>query len=337
MDTTALKEFLADIEFSGVVLVRRGDQTLFEAASGLATQRWGVQNTLEMRFDTSAITKLFTSVAVLQQVVAGKLDLEASIHDYVDLDGTTIGRDVTLLHLLTHTSGLADDADEAAGEDYADLYLDTPNYSVVETRDLLRFFGDKEPLEAPGVESHYINAGYVLAGLALESVTGLSYRAYIERDVFAAAGMTSSGFFDKRDATANVAEGWDQAEDGSWEANIYKAPPIGGPDTGAHATAEDLLRFLHALRTGVLLNPEYTSEFFTPQIEHDEETSYGLGLEFDMNEDGSVRSYFKDGISAGASGILRHYLEEGIDVVVLSNAEEGAWDVIRELDERLGG
>lgn len=337
MDTTALNEFLADIEFSGVVLVRRGDQTLFESAHGLATQRWNVANALGMRFDSSAITKLFTSVAVLQQVVAGKLDLEASIHDYVDLSDTTIGRDVTLLHLLTHTSGLADDADEEAGEDYADLYVDTPNYSIFDTIDLLPFFAQKEPLEAPGIESHYINAGYVLVGLALEKVTGLSYRDYIERDVFAAAGMKDSGFFDRRDAVPNVAEGWDQAEDGSWESNIYKAPPIGGPDTGAYVTAEDLLRFLHALRVGVLLNPEYTSEFFTPQVEHDEETFYGLGLEFDMNEDGSVRSYFKDGISAGASGILRHYLEEGIDVVVLSNAEEGAWDVIRELDERLGG
>ncbi len=337
MDTTALNEFLAEIEFSGVVLVRRGDETLFEAAHGLATQRWNVANTLDMRFDTSAITKLFTSVAVLQQVVAGKLDLEASIHDYVDLSGTTIDPAVSLLHLLTHTSGLADDADEEAGEDYADLYVETPNYSIVDTADLLPFFAHKAPLEAPGIESHYINAGYVLAGLALEKVTGLSYRAYIERDVFAAAGMKNSGFFDRRDATPNVAEGWDQAEDGSWESNIYKAPPIGGPDTGAHATANDILRFLQALRTGVLLNPEFTSEFFTPQIEHDEETFYGLGLEFDMNEDGSVRSYFKDGISAGASSIVRHYLAEGIDIVVLSNAEEGAWDVIRELDERLGG
>jgi hypothetical protein len=50
-----------------------------------------------------------------------------------------------------------------------------------------------------------------------------------------------------------------------------------------------------------------------------------------------VRSYFKDGVGAGASGIVRHYLEAALDVVVLSNSEEGAWDVIRELDERLGG
>ena len=64
---------------------------------------------------------------------------------------------------------------------------------------------------------------------------------------------------------------------------------------------------------------------------------YGLGLEFDMNEDGTVRSYYKEGINAGASGIIRHYLEPGLDLAVLSNSEDDAWPVIRELDERLGG
>ena len=46
-----------------------------------------------------------------------------------------------------------------------------------------------------------------------------------------------------------------------------------------------------------------------------------------------MRSYYKDGINTGASGIVRHYLEQDIDVVVLSNEEDGAWDVITEIDE----
>jgi len=100
-------------------------------------------------------------------------------------------------------------------------------------------------------------------------------------------------------------------------------------------TASDLLSFFTALRDGRLLNKEFTEEFFLPQVELDDETMYGFGLEFDMNEDGTVRSYYKDGLNAGASGILRHYVEEDIDVVVLSNSEDGAWDVITEIDERL--
>lgn len=80
MDTSRLDAFLADEQFSGVVLIKNGPNTVFEAATGLATQRWGIPNTIDTRFDSASITKLFTSVAVLQQVGKGGLDLETSIH-----------------------------------------------------------------------------------------------------------------------------------------------------------------------------------------------------------------------------------------------------------------
>lgn len=341
MDITGLNEFLADTDFSGVVLVRKGDETVFEAATGLASQRWGIQNTLDTRFDTASITKLFTSVAVLQQVEASMLDLETSIHHYVDLVGTTIGTDVTLLHLLTHTSGIADIVDEEAGESYAELWATSPIYTLRETADFLPLFAHKEPLGGPGVESNYSDAGYILAALALEKVTGQSFRAYVDNEIFGRAGLDDTGFFDRTDATPRLAEGWDkvETEDGesSWISSLYSALPIGAPHEGAQATAADLVRFLQALRAGELVNKELTDEFFSPQVELDEFTRYGFGLEFDLNDDGTVRSYYTDGVAPGASGILRHYYGADLDVVVLSNSEEGAWDVIRELDERLDG
>jgi len=336
MDTTGLDAFLDQHDFSGVVLITRGRSTVYESATGLATQRWGIPNTMETRFDVASITKLFTSVAVLDLVGKGELDLETSIHHYVDLDGTTISPEVNLLHLLTHTSGIADDADEESGENYADLFIDKPNYSIMETKDFLPQFAFKEALAAPGVQCRYCNVGYILAGLAIEKVTGRAYRQHVFDEVMTRAGMLDSGFYDRRDAAPRVAEGWDLI-DGSWVENIYSYPPIGSPADGAQATAADLVRFIQAVRGGELLNTEYTEEFFTPQVEHDEETWYGFGLEFDMNEDGTVRSYFKDGINTGASAIIRHYLEDGLDVAVLSNSEEGAWPIIREIDERLGG
>lgn len=333
MDTSGLGSFIDDNDFNGVALVREKGSVIFERASGLASRRWNVPNSLDTRFDTASITKLFTSVAVLQQVGKGELDLELSIHHYVpQLEGTQIPIEVNLLHLLTHTSGIRDDADEEDGESYEALWVDKPNYSVTETVDFLPQFVNKEPNAAPGVECRYCNVGYILAGLALERVTGQPYRQYVFDNVFGPAGMVDSGFYDRRDAAPNVAEGWDLKADGHWSSNIYSYPPIGSPDGGAHVTATDLLRFFDALNAGKLLNKEYTEEFFSPQVEHDEETMYGFGLEFDMNEDGTVRSYYKDGINAGASGIVRHYLESNTDVVVLSNEEDGAWDLITEID-----
>lgn len=335
MQFDAVNDAIAETEFSGVVRIARDSEVLYERAAGLASRHWDVPNAPDIRFDTASITKLFTSIAVLQQVEAGRLDLEGSIHDYVDLESTTISRDVRLLHLLTHTSGIADDADEEAGESYEALFTDKPNYSIIQTRDFLPQFAHKEPLAAPGVQCRYCNVGYVLLGLAIEGVTGETYRDVVTRDVFAAAGMHDSGFFDRRDAAPRVAEGWDKKDDGRWVQNIYSYPPIGSPDGGAFVTAADLLTFLSAVRSGRLLGSELTEEFLSPQVEHDEDTKYGFGLEFDLAEDGTVRSYYKDGINAGASGIVRHYLAAGVDVAVLSNSEDGAWPVVRAIDELL--
>jgi CubicO group peptidase (beta-lactamase class C family) len=326
MQVDGLHGFLIREGFCGVVALRQGADTLFEGACGLASPRWGVPNTLATRFDTASITKLFTSVAVLQLVGRGRLDLDTSIHEYADLAGTTISRDVTLRHLLTHTSGIADDADEEAGEEYSEIWLTRPVNSVTATRDFLPQFAHKPPLAAPGEQCRYCNVGYVLAGLAIESAAGLAYREYVAAEVFGRAGMADSGFVDRRWAEPNIAEGFDAGPDGRLEQNLFKSPPIGSPDGGAIVTAPDLLRFAAALRGGVLLPPELTALFFTPQVRHDGEVHYGFGLEFQGGD------WWKEGCYDGASGILGHFGARGIDVVVLSNTRTGAWPVVRELD-----
>ena len=327
-DTGGLASFLVERGFSGVVQLRHRGETIFAEAYGFATPRWRVPNTLDTRFDTASITKLFTSVATLQLVGAGKLDLDASIHDYVELGGTTISERVTLRHLLTHTSGIADDADEEDGEDLALLYLDKPCYAIMETADFLPQFVHKPPRAAPGVQCRYCNVGFILAGLAIERVTGQTYRSYVTSEIFGRAAMTGAGFFDRRDAEPNVAEGWDPEPDGGWKANIFSYPPIGSPDGGAQATTADLMRFLDALRGGELLPPHLTELFFTPQVRHPDGTWYGFGLEFDGS------TYSKDGVNAGASGKLIHYGAVGVDAAVLSNTATGAWPVVAELDRR---
>jgi CubicO group peptidase (beta-lactamase class C family) len=322
--------------FSGVVLIGRPGETLFSGAYGLASRRWRVPVSMSTRFDIASVTKLFTSVAALQLVDEGRLALDQPVTGVVDLAGTTISPAVTLRHLLTHTSGIADDADEEAGEDYAALWVDRPCYSVVETRDFLPQFAHKPPVFAPGTGCRYCNVGYVLAGLAVEAVTGSGFREHVGRAVFARAGMAASGFFDRREAAPDVAEGWDPVGDnGGWTQNIFSYPPIGSPDGGAHVTAADLMRFGQAVRAGDLLSPTSTELFLTPQVLHHERDDhavwYGLGLEFVVGPGGVVRSFYKEGINAGASAILRHYPADGIDVVVLSNAEDGAWEPIREI------
>ncbi|GAB3248342.1 serine hydrolase domain-containing protein [Arthrobacter pigmenti] len=333
--------------FSGVVRISNDRQPLFERSYGMATRRWDVPVDVDTRFDLASVTKLFTSVAVLQLVDAGRLALDQYLSSLLDLAGTTISADITIRQLLTHTSGIADDADEEAGESYEALWEDRPNYSVTRTADFLPQFAHRPPNFEPGAGCRYCNCGYVLAGLALEQVTGTGYREHIQSRLFEPAGMASSGFFHMRDAVPNVAEGWDPVHDdeggiAGWRQNIYSYPPIGSPDGGAHCTAADLVRFMDKLRAGELLSPALTEAFFTPQVTHHHQNDggsihYGFGLEFEVDDAGRVRSFYKDGINAGASALVRHYPVAGLTVAILSNSEDGAWIPARLIDEAVQG
>jgi len=341
-----LAEHAEDTGFSGVIRIDAGDDTVLEEAYGLASYTWGIPATPATRYDTASITKLFTAVATLQQVEAGAFALDTRVIEYLDLRDTTISRDVTVYHLLTHSSGIGDDADEEAGESYEALWVDRPNYSVRRTADFLPGFVHKPPNFAPGEGCRYCNVGFVLLGLMVERATGTDYRDYVRTRVFEPAGMTRSGFFAMDEVVADVAEGVAPvtSADGAitgWRRNVYSYPPVGSPDGGAQVTAGDLIGFHRALRAGDLLGADRADAMRSPQVVYRKRergthwTGYGFEIETDL--DGAVRSYWKEGINVGASGMLCHYPAEELTVAVLSNLEQGAWAPLRTIDSHVGG
>jgi CubicO group peptidase (beta-lactamase class C family) len=329
-----------------VVRLSRAGEVLYEGAFGLASRAWGIPNTMQTRFDTASITKLFTVAATLQQIDEGALSFATPVVEYLGLDDTTISRAVTVHHLLTHSSGIGDDADEESGEDYEDLFQDRPNYRVRETADLLDGFRHKPAYFAPGEGCRYNNAGFVLLGLCVERATGAPYRDYVLRRVFAPAGMTRAGFFRMDIVEPDVAEGADPVTDDAtgdvvaWRRNVYSYPPIGSPDGGAHVTAADLERFLGAARGGRLFSAESTQAFAVPHVFHHQAATtihrYGLGLEFVFDLDSRLLYVQKDGINVGVSALLRLYPETDTTLVVLSNTSGGAWGPVRAIHDTPG-
>jgi CubicO group peptidase (beta-lactamase class C family) len=331
--------------FSGVVRIDQAGTPVFTAAHGLASRAWNRPVTSDTRFDTASITKLFTAVAALQQVQAGAFDLGTSAVDYLDLSETTISRDVTVYHLLTHTSGIADDADEEAGERYEDLFIDRPNYALRNPIDWLPNFVTKPANFSPGAGYRYCNAGYVLLGLMIERSSGMSYRDYVLQHVFAPAGMTRSGFFRMDGVEPDVAEGVYPRVDGAgnvqeWRRNIYSYPPQGSSDGGAHATAGDLMAFHRALVGGRLLSADLTASILRPWEDQRMDDGLmhqtGFGFQFE-SKGGDLVSYGKEGVNVGASGVLQHYPRQEVTVVVLSNLEDGAWEPIEEVARQVAG
>jgi CubicO group peptidase (beta-lactamase class C family) len=332
--------------YPGVVLVEQGTDTVFEGAYGWASRAWRVPNTLDTRFDTASITKAFTATAVLQLIDDGRLSFDTSVIDLLGLEGTAISRDVTVLHCLTHTSGIADDADEEAGEAYADVFRDRPNYSVIETADFLPQFAYKPAVFPPGQGCRYNNVAFVLLGLCIEHVTGTTYRDHVREHVFARAGMARTDFFRMDVVAHGVAEGVDPflGDDGTiagWRRNIYSYPPIGSPDGGAHTTAHDLARFWRAARTGRLFSAESTERFLQPHAFHsrDEQRVLRYGFGIDHVADAHDRPMFieKEGYNAGVSADVRWYPGRDVTVVMLSNTSDGVWAPMREVHQLVMG
>jgi CubicO group peptidase (beta-lactamase class C family) len=346
----ALDDYFRDLEeqdrFSGVVLITQGQTPLFARTYGYASRAWKIRNSLDTRFDTASITKLFTSIAILQLVDQGAITLDTRVVDFLGLVDTAISKDATVYHLLTHSSGIGDDAEEEDGEDYADLWRSKANYSVTTTADFLPQFIHKPANFAPGEGCRYCNCSFVLLGLIVEQVTGLTYRDYVRRHVFAKAGMDHSGFFWLDRVYENVAEGSDPVRDEEgqvvgWKRNIYSFPPIGSPDSGAYVTAGDLDRFLRTVKSGALLSLELTDAFLTPQVlcrEREGWTQkYGYGLWFYIDRSGNVVCYQKEGINAGVSGLVRHFPDQDINVVILSNMVDGVWKPVWRIHEMVVG
>ena len=351
MNTTdTLDQYFQDLEaqdaYSGVVLITQGETRLFAGAYGYASRPWKILNTLETRFDTASMTKLFTAVATLQWVDRGAFALDTGVVDFLGLEGTAISPDVTVYHLLTHSSGIGDDCEEEDGEVYEELWKTKPNYSVTETADFLPQFVHKPPNFPPGQGCRYCNCSFVLLGLMIERVSGMSYRDYVRQNVFSRAGMAHSDFYRLDRVHENVAEGADPIRDADgkvagWKKNIYAFPPVGSPDAGAHVTAGDMDRFVRALQAGVLLSSEQTKAFLTPQVlyrDGDEWVrKYGYVLEFYQDRAGHTVFYQKDGINAGVSGVIRHYPDSDVNVVLLSNMEAGVWEPVWRVHEWVVG
>lgn len=349
MDFEALHRELTDLsasdQFSGVVRIDDAGGVAFEASYGVASRTWQIPCSPRIRFDLASITKLFTAISTLQQIEAGAFALDTSVVDYLGLSDAGFSPAITPYHLLTHTSGIADDADEEAGESYEDLFLERPSYTFTETQHTLVNFAGKPPNFAPGEGCRYSNAGYVLLGLMIERAAQLPYREYVEARVFAPAAMDRSGFFRMDTVEPDVAEAADPITDDDgritgWRRNIYSYPPIGGPDGGAHSTVEDLIRLHTSLRGGRLLGPESTAAMFVPRERYRERGSglhqMGFGFEFETGADGVVRCYWKEGINVGASGELCHYPASGLTAAVLSNMESGAWEPLHAIDRLIG-
>jgi D-alanyl-D-alanine carboxypeptidase len=244
----AIKQLAGELsssgKFSGSVLLAVDGKPLVESAWGDANREHEVPNTLETSFDIGSLGKLFTQIAILQLVDAGKLSLDEFFGKYLpNYPNRDIAAKVTIRQLLLHTSGMGDIFDSITPK--------TDLSSLRQLKDFLPLFANK-PLEfEPGSQPHYSNAGYVVLGLVIEAVSGDDYYKYVEQHVLKPATMTRSGFFERSKLPPTVAHSYDDGHD------VTNTHPVhGSPAGGLQASTGDLLRLVKAIDAGKIIGKE---------------------------------------------------------------------------------
>ena len=318
----------AEGRFSGRVLVTQGDRTLLEHASGLADRGNARPVHAGTRFGLASLSKPFTAAAVLSCVRDGLLATGDRVVDVLPAERRprTMAAQVTIHHLLTHTSGIGDYAEEDEDlpgyvADYGSLWRDRPTYRMERPDDFLPMYADAVPAAEPGLGFHYSNAGYVLLGAVLEQVTGQPFVDVVTERVFGPAGMGDSGYFRFDDPVPDLAVGYLP----SGRSNVFSVPVVGSGDGGAFATAGDLDRFLRSIADGSLLGEELTGLMRTRHVPVGDRFAMGYGLF--LSDVGFGHGGGDPGVETGA----RHLPAHDLSMVVLCNAEgmlDAAWDLV---------
>jgi len=321
-------------------ILRLGDEPVV-VSTGVLNKATGVEVTDDSVFQIGSITKVWTATVAMQLADEGKLDLDAPIASVLPdlrLADPDVTEQVTMRHLLTHTSGIDGDVftDTGRGDDCLERYVDR----LVEA-------GQNHPL---GVTFSYCNSGFILAGRVIEKITGQTWDTAMRERLFAPLGLTHTVTLPEealllRAAVGHVGEG----EEEPHPTQTWGMPRALGPAGLITASAGDVLAFAQMhLAEGVAADGRRVLEAVSakamtghqvdlpdPYILGD---SWGVGwIRFAWD---GRRVIGHDGSTLGQAAFLRILPEQGLAVTLLTNGGNGHdlyVDVFREIFSELAG
>lgn len=326
-----------EIELSGSIKVVEGHTTIFESSYGYANRNEKIPNRVNTRFGIASGCKGFTAVAICQLVDKGLIKFNTTLKECLDIEFPHFDSNITVEHLLTHTSGIPDYFDEEVMEDFEELWEMLPMYKIKESKDFLPLFQNNKMKFSPGNRFSYNNAGFILLGLIVEKISGVKFTEYIEKNVFEPCNMTDSGYFSMDNLPERTALGYvfDEVR-GSYKTNIYSLPIVGGADGGAFTTAEDMIKFWDALLNYRLLSEEITKIMLTPHVREEENSNefYGYGI-WIIKDGDEIEKYVLMGSDPGVS--FRTYADARKDIkaVALCNKDEGSFAIMKAIDANI--
>jgi len=254
------------------VLVARDGKILFEKGYGYACLAHEVPVTPSTKFRIGSITKQFTATAVLRLQEDGKLSVRDKLAKFIP--DYPRGDEVTIEHLLTHTSGIHSYTSKPG-------FFETVTVPITPEKLIESFRNDAYDFD-PGEQWLYNNSGYFLLGHIIAKVSGRSYGEFLRDQLFEPLGMRATGVHDSRAILAHEATGYSY-EKGKFKKALNWDMSRAGGAGALYSTVEDLYRWNEGIFNGRVLSQASREAAFTPvkvssgKKEHPYGYGWGLG------------------------------------------------------------
>lgn len=315
----------ANDKFNGNVLVVDSGQIIYNKSFGLANIQENKPLNSQTVFELASVSKQFTAMGIMILKKKGLITYSDSLrHFFPELPY----HNITVKHLIQHTSGLPD---------YMELFQEHWDSSkIAVNKDMIRLLATHKPKIQfpPGTKFEYSNTGYALLASIIEKQSGVSFRDFLEREIFKPLGMTRSTVFSRRlekRKIDNYAYGYGKNkenkfvlpdEDPDVRGFVYALDGIQGDGT-VNASIDDLFIWDRALYTEKLISKaEWEASLETPIFQNNKKSFYGFGWMIDSSKlFGRLMNH-----SGGWPG-YRTFIERHIDhnkcFIILSNMEKG--------------
>lgn len=311
IDALMHEQINADEPGAAVAVVVDG-AIVHQQGYGLANVEWAIPIAPDTVFRLASITKQFTATAIMLLAEAGKLSVDDPLTKFLPTYPTS-GHEITVHHLLTHTSGI---------KSYTSIEGWFPDRIIHDmTPQALCDVFCQIPFDfKPGSRFLYNNSGYHLLGMIIEQVSGMGYAQFIQEQIFQPLGMAHSYYLSNEPLIPKRAAGYAHGAEGFRNAAyLSMTQPYAAGALGS--TVTDLARWERAVRTHRLLSAETQARMFTPVTLADGKTEpygYGWGI---SDYRGHPFVHHAGGIN-GFATFIAQFQQEPVTIIVLANRED---------------